>query len=131
MFNRINLPTILMGFTALAVVGASALSTPAFAAAKQSDVVAACKRTKGCVMYPGTNGGVGGCSPHACFSCTNGKCVQTAARPSDSGKSKPGTGSISLTNRTTANGTQIHRENTAPVNFAASSNNHVRMGGRH
>ena len=58
----------------------------AFAAAKQSDVVAACKRTKGCVMYPGTNGGVGGCSPHACFSCTKGKCVQTAARPSGGGQ---------------------------------------------
>jgi hypothetical protein len=131
MFNRINLPTILMGFTALAVVGASALSTPAFAAAKQSDVVAACKRTKGCVMYPGTNGGVGGCSPHACFSCTKGKCVQTAARPSGGGKSKPSAGSISLTNRRTANGAQIHRGNTAPVNVAAPINNHARMGGRH
>ena len=130
MFNRMNVSTILMGFTALAVVGASALPAPAFAAAKQSDVVAACKRTTGCVMYPGTNGGVGGCSPHACFSCTNGKCVQTA-RSSDGGKSKPSIGSISLTNRTTAHGTQIHRQNTTPVNFAASSNNHVRMGGRH
>jgi hypothetical protein len=77
MFNlssRMKLPTRLSGFTALAIAGAAALSTPAYAA-KQSDVVAACKRTKGCEMgYMG--GDAYGCSPHACFNCSNGKCHQ-------------------------------------------------------
>jgi hypothetical protein len=61
------------------------LSTPASAAAKQKDVVAACKRTSGCVMFPGTSGGVGGCSPTVCFSCTKGKCVAVTARVSNDG----------------------------------------------
>lgn len=128
--SRMKLPTRLIGFTALAVLGAVALSAPALAA-KQSDVVAACKRTNGCVMYPGTNGGLGGCSPHACFSCTKGKCVQTARVGGSKSGVKSTIGNVSLTSRATATDTRIHPGNTAPVAFAAPSNDHMRMGGRH
>jgi hypothetical protein len=104
----------------LAIVGSDAVSTPASAAAKEKDVVAACKRTKGCGIIDTGNGTSYGCSPHACFSCSNGKCTQTRR-----------TGNVPLTNRATANGTQIYRGNTAPANLAAPSNNPMRMGGRH
>lgn len=103
----------------LAIVGSAAFSTPA-SAAKEKDVVAACKRTKGCGIVDTGNGTSYGCSPHACFTCSNGKCVQTRR-----------TGNASLTKSTTANGTDIRRGNTAPANFAEPSNNHVKMGGRH
>ena len=116
----------------LAIVGSAALSTPA-SAAKQSDVVAACKRTKGCAMFPGENGTLGGCSPHACFTCSNGKCTIVPDRLV--GKPNLGRqttiGNISLTNRATANDAVVHRGNAAPVQFAAPGNNHVRMSGRH
>lgn len=78
-------------------------STPA-AAAKTSDVLAACKRTPGCEYKDFGNGNVLGCSPHACFDCSKGKCH--AARSSDDGKLKykPGAGStvgnVSSANRT-------------------------------
>jgi len=116
----------------LAIVGSAALSTPA-SAAKQSDVVAACKRTKGCAMFPGENGTLGGCSPHACFTCSNGKCTKVPNRF----VGKPNLGrqttirNVALTNRVTANDSVIHRDNAVPVRFAAPANNHMRMGGRH
>ena len=129
-FSRTKLHMSL-ALAVLAIVGSAALSTPA-SAAKQSDVVAACKRTKGCVLFQGTNGGVAGCSPHACFSCTKGKCVQTSARV---GNSKSGVkrkiGNATLRNRTTTTGTRINRGGTAPVRSRASNSNHVRMGHRH
>ena len=120
-----------LALAVLAIVGSATLSTPA-SAAKQSDVVAACKRTKGCVLSEGINGGVAGCSPHACFSCTKGKCVQTSTRVGGTKSGVKGKiGNVSLTNRTTATGTRIHRGNTAVATFAAPSTNHMRMGRRH
>jgi hypothetical protein len=61
---------------AVALSSVALLSTPAFAA-KESAVIAACKRTPGC--WFDKNKGVGrtiGCSPHACFDCINGVCKQ-------------------------------------------------------
>jgi hypothetical protein len=119
----------------LTVVGSATLSTPAFAAAKQSDVVAACKRTKGCTMFPGQNGGLGGCTPNVCFSCTKGKCVQTLTSEGGRSKYKPGAGDtigkLLSPSHTKANDAIVHRGNTAPVKFAAPGNSHMRTGGRH
>lgn len=56
-----------------ALASAALLSTPAFAA-KQSAVLAACKRTPGCWSQNLGNGRVSGCSPNACFDCFNGSC---------------------------------------------------------
>lgn len=129
--SRTKLNTSL-ALAVLAIVGSAALSTPASAAAKQSDVVAACKRTKGCAMFPGPNGGLGGCSPHACFTCSNGKCTKVPDRlvgKPNLGR-KTAIGEVSLTNRATANDASVHRGNTAPVQVAAPGNNHMRMGGR-
>lgn len=104
----------------LAIIGPAAISTPASADAKEKDVVAACKRTKGCGIVDTGGGTSYGCSPHACFTCGNGKCVQTRR-----------TDNVSPTKSATANGTQVYRANTAQTHFAAPSNNHMRMGGRH
>jgi len=133
-FSLTSRTTLHTGFAVavLAIVGSAALSTPA-SAAKQSDVVAACKRTKGCAMFPGQNGTLGGCSPHACFTCSNGKCTKVPDRLV--GKPNLGrqttVGTVALTNRATANDALVHRGDTARTNFAATSNNHMRMGGRH
>jgi hypothetical protein len=121
-----------LAIAVLAVVGSAALSTPA-SAAKQSTVVAACKRTAGCVIITGSGGGVSGCSPHACFTCSNGKCTKVPDRIVGKPNLGPKTtiGNASLTKRVTANDTVVHRGSTAPVQFAAPGNNHMRMGGRH
>ena len=55
-----------------ALASAALLSTPAFAA-KESAVIAACKRTAGC-WFQKDWAGTTGCSPHACFSCYKGTC---------------------------------------------------------
>ena len=60
---------------AFAIAGSAALPTPA-AAAKTSDVLAACKRTKGCGWSTWNDGTIVGCSPNACFKCSGGKCHQ-------------------------------------------------------
>ena len=116
----------------LAIVGSAALSTPA-SAAKQSTLVAACKRTAGCWMEKSSAGGLTGCSPNACFHCFKGKCFALSESGGNRGHTagKPGGGNISLTNRATANDAVVHRGNAAPVQFAAPGNNHVRMSGRH
>lgn len=134
MFNRRKLATSLLGFAALAIAGSVALPAPA-SAAKQSAVLAACNRTKGCGYIDTGNGTGYGCSPHACFQCANGKCHQT--RTSDGGRLsyKPGAGvamsKLPSQGSTGANDTLIHRGNTAPANYSALSSNHTRMGGRH
>ena len=110
----------------LAVMGAAALSAPAFADAKQKDVVAACKRTKGCEMGY-VDGGAYGCSPHACFVCNNGKCHSVRSSGGGRLKYKPMVGSTVAS----ASATGIRRGNAAPVKVAAPGNNHVRTGGRH
>jgi hypothetical protein len=61
---------------AVPLLSVALLSTPAFAA-KQSAVLAACKRTSGCWTTSLGNGGVAGCSPHACFECYKGSCHRT------------------------------------------------------
>ena len=134
MFNRKSLTTSLLGLTAFAITATIALPAPA-SAAKQSSVIAACNRTKGC-GYVDTGNGTGyGCSPHACFQCANGKCHQT--RTSDGGRLnyKPGEGvalnKLHTQDSTRTSDTLVHRGNTAPANYSALSSNHMRMGGRH
>lgn len=121
MFAISSRPNLHMNLTlaALAIAGAAALSTPAFAA-KQSTVVAACKRTPQCSIITGSDGSVNGCSPHACFTCSKGKCVKVPDRLVDKPKLGP----------KTTTGAEVVRANIAPVNFATPSNNHMRMGGR-
>jgi hypothetical protein len=77
---------------AFAVASGAALPTPA-AAAKQSDVLAACKRTPGCATNVGADGNIYGCSLHACFECSGGKCHQTNRTVPDGPKDKTGVGS--------------------------------------
>jgi hypothetical protein len=60
---------------AVPLLSVALLSTPAFAA-KQSAVLAACKRTPGCWIYRDRSGGYNGCSPNACFQCYKGSCSQ-------------------------------------------------------
>ncbi len=43
-------------------------------------VLAACDRTAGCVHATDPQGVTIGCSPKVCFTCKNGKCVQTRGR---------------------------------------------------
>jgi len=67
--------TSFMAIAAIAIVAGASLSTPAAAAKTTTgQVVAACKRTAGCSYN--TDGGqyVWGCSPHACFFCSDGGC---------------------------------------------------------
>lgn len=74
--SRTKLPIRLMGFAALAIVGAVALSTPA-AASQQSKVVAACKKMgSGCAMVV-SGGEVSGCTSVTCFWCSKGKCTHS------------------------------------------------------
>lgn len=120
-----------LAFAVLALAASAALPTPA-SAAKQSTVVAACKRTAGCVIIAGSGGGVSGCSPHACFTCSKGNCTKVPDRLV--GKPNLGRnttiGNVSLSNRATANGSLAHRGDTAPVRIAAPANNHMSMGHR-
>ena len=117
-------PSAGLAVAVLAIVGSAALTTPAFADAKQSDVVAACKRTKGCGYIDTGNGTGYGCSPHACFQCGDGKCHQTRMSGDALGKAfSP--------RRTATNEALVHRGTATPVNVAAPSNTHARMGGRH
>jgi hypothetical protein len=60
-----------------AVLSVATLSTPAFAA-KESAVIAACKRTPGCWFQKDKTYGTYGCSPNACFECPRGNCRRTA-----------------------------------------------------
>lgn len=134
MFNRTKLLTSLIGFTALAIAGAVALSTPA-SAAKISTVLGACKRSAGCNSWGDGKGWAIGCGRYGCFECDKGKC-HSIARSAVEGKRvragvKAGVGNVSAANHMKANDSHIHRGDTAPVKFAAPSSNHVRMGGRH
>ena len=80
MFNRMNLPTRLTGFTALVIVSAAALSITASAAkwSQATSVEAVCKRTN-CWSDTATNGsstvgcGVSDGKGHTCFICDNKK----------------------------------------------------------
>jgi hypothetical protein len=107
---------------------AASFSTPA-AAAKTSDVVAACKNTPGCQSNDLGGGHVVGCSPKACFDCANGKCH--AFRSSDGGKLnyKPGSTSvtrdISSASRTgPAKPTIAPRGDIGPVNSGGGGGGH-------
>jgi len=131
MSNRMKLSTKLILLSALAILSCAALSTPASAAAKQKDVVAACKRMgSGCTMFPGTNGGVGGCTKLVCFSCTKGKCVQTRVSNDGGLQHKSGAGDT-VGKVLLPSGTKALDGNTAPLKTAAPGNNHIKMGGRH
>jgi hypothetical protein len=104
---------------------AASWSTPA-AAAKQSDVLAACKRTPGCWSQIRGGGDAIGCSPHACFVCVNGKCQQ--ARSSGGGK-LPGSGSIagnvsSASRTTSVKPTTPPRGDIGPVNSGGGGHKH-------
>ena len=123
-----------LAIAVLTIVGSAALSTPA-SAAKQKDVLAACKRTAGCGYIDIGNGTGYGCSPHACFQCANGKCHQTRVTGTGRSNYKPGAGDtigkVLSPSRTKANDAIVHRGNIAPVKFATPGNNHMRTGGRH
>ena len=140
MFNlssRMKLQTSLIRLTALAIVSAAALSTPA-SAAKQSDVMAACKRTKGCWTET-SNGNTFGCSPHACFICEKGKCFQARNSVGEGKKGGAGVGStavnVSSTRHTTLSTPTVNRGDPAPVRSGATVNNpgttKMGMGGKH
>ncbi len=69
---------------------ASALSSAPAAAADAGAVIRACDRTAGCsYWHDKVNGGISGCSPHACFTCpADGKhqCTGTSSRRGRHGK---------------------------------------------
>lgn len=68
-------------FMALALfLFSTMLIVPADAAAKQSKVLAACKRTAGCWTASCGKGCVSGCSPHACFFCDKKVCHKVGQR---------------------------------------------------
>jgi hypothetical protein len=97
---RMSIPA---GLAACAIAVAAALisvvpplSTPAFAA-KQSTVLAACKRTKGCWSDNYGNGFVAGCSPKACFECVNGNCRRTAITATGGSKIQRGPNAVVTT----------------------------------
>jgi len=137
MSNRMQLQTRLMLLPALAILCCAALSTPASAAAKQKDVVAACKRMgSGCTMFPGTNGGVGGCTKIVCFSCTKGKCVQTRVSNSDGLQHRSAAGDT-VGKLLSPGGTMAHGGNAAllksetPLKTATPGSSHLKTGVRH
>jgi hypothetical protein len=77
-------------FMAFVASLALSLAAPASADPKQSEVVGACSRTKGCYFakQPGAPGVIG-CSPHACFSCNGVTCHEI---PRSDVKRRPVTG---------------------------------------
>jgi hypothetical protein len=130
---------------AFAIAGSAALPTPA-AAAKQSDVLAACKRTPGCWSDTNNNSTIG-CSPHACFLCQKGKCVQTRTT-GPGGQKNISTVGTAVGTASTASGTKmsVNRNvesitpNKLPVNGPVSNNRppignpgsmNGRMSGKH
>jgi hypothetical protein len=129
-----KLPTSLICFTAFVVVSAAALPTPA-SAAKQSTVVAACKRTQGCWMG---GGGAYGCSPNACWNCLKGKCHQVRQSDVEGKGSRTGIGTSvgnGSSTRDTSSKPTVNRGETAPAKFGATVNNpdtaKMKMGGKH
>ena len=147
MFNRMNLPTRLTGFTALVIVSAAALSIPASAAkwSQATSVEAVCKRTN-CWSDTATNGsstvgcGVSDGKGHTCFICDNkkGKCYFFKKSVVEGKRGRTGlgasVGNTSSTSHTWSKATINHGE-TAPVKFGATINNrgiiNTRMGGKH
>jgi hypothetical protein len=49
--------------------------------ADKGDVLAACKRTKGCWSEPVGGGDIVGCSPHVCFYCQGDSCASMRHNP--------------------------------------------------
>jgi hypothetical protein len=123
--SRMKLPTRLIGFTALAIVSAAALSTPA-SAAKISAVLGACKRTSGCNSWSDGKGWAVGCGPHGCFECDKGKCHSIARSAVEGKRSRAGVkasvGNVSSTSRTTSS---------KPTTINNPGTIKTRMGGKH
>jgi hypothetical protein len=101
--SRMKLHTSLL-LAAFAIASSAALPTPA-AAAKQSDVLAACKRTPHCIATV-KDGDAYGCSPHACFVCSNGKCQQVRSTVVEGLKNKSRVGNAVGT-ASSASGTEM------------------------
>jgi hypothetical protein len=108
------------GIAACAIVAAVVLmsvpqlSTPAFAA-KQSSVLAACKRTSGCWSENIGNGRVVGCSPNACFDCQRGNCQRTAVTAAGGSKVQRGPNAVVTPPRSSRGSTAIQTGPTAVI----------------
>jgi hypothetical protein len=125
MFNRMKLPISLVGFTALAIVGAVALSAPA-SAAKISAVLGACKRSAGCESWSDGKGWAIGCGRYGCFECNNGKCHSVARSAVETKRNGAGirasVDNVSSPTRPTLN---------KPTTISNPGTVKMRMGGRH
>lgn len=73
-FAILSTPLLMLALAVSFGIGVPIRADAASKGVSQSKVLAACKRTAGCWSR---NEGAGtriGCSPHACFVCTGGKC---------------------------------------------------------
>ena len=91
------------------------LSTPAFAA-KQSAVLAACKRTKGCSSTSIGGGEVVGCSPNACFHCSGGNCRRIAITAAGGAKVQRGATAVVTTPKSARGSIPVQTGATAVIN---------------
>ena len=99
---------------AVPLMSVAPLSTPAFAA-KQSAVLAACKRTAGCWSTNFGNGTVAGCSPNACFHCYRGNCQRTALTATGSSKVQRGPNAVVTTSKSARGSIPIQTGATAVI----------------
>jgi len=97
------------------LISVALLSTPAFAA-KQSAVLAACKRTPGCVITRGY-GQVVGCTPIVCFECKKGNC-QRAITATGGPKIQRGPNAVVTTPKSARGSIPVQTGATAVINSA-------------
>jgi hypothetical protein len=97
------------------LISVALLSTPAFAV-KQSSVLAACSRTKGCWTVNTGNGGVAGCSPNACFECYNKNCHRTSVTATGGAKIQRGPNAVVTTSTSSRGSIPIQTGATAVIN---------------